>query len=89
MLAGTPAKLKVLYDGKPIGGQLISIQRGALEEGQSTSPVEVRCDAQGAATLPLDKPGIYHVMARHRFVVPGADARAESHTFAITLEVTE
>lgn len=89
LLAGTPAKLKVLYDGKPIGGQLITVQRGALESGQSTSPVEVRSDADGGATLSFATPGIYHVQSRHRFALPGAEAKAESHTIAITLEVTE
>ena len=65
--------------------------RGATrraEEGAS-APVEIRTAADGGAVVPLARPGIYHVMARHRFGVAGADPKAESHTYAVTVEVTE
>jgi uncharacterized GH25 family protein len=88
LLAGTPLKLRAVYDGKPVPGLLIEVRRGALEEGAS-APVEVRTAADGGATVPLARPGIYHIMARHRFGIPGAAPKAESHTYALTVEVAE
>lgn len=89
LLAGTPAKLRVLYDGKPLSDQVITLQKAALEEGASTSPVEVRSAADGSVSLPFTAPGIYHLMARYRFALPASEDKAESHTYAVTLEVTE
>jgi uncharacterized GH25 family protein len=89
MLAGSPPKVRVVYDGKPLGGQLITVQQAALEEGASASPIEARSAADGSVTLPFTAPGIYHVMARHRFALPASEGKAESHTFAVTLEVAE
>lgn len=89
LLAGAPAKLRVLYDGKPLSDQVITLQKAALEEGASTSPVEVRSATDGSVSLPFTAPGIYHLMARHRFALPASDGKAESHTYAVTLEVTE
>lgn len=88
LLAGTPLKVRVLYDGKPVADQVIEVRRGALEEG-AAAPVEVRTGADGGATVPLARPGIYHVMARYRFGMAGAEPKAQSHTYAVTVEVTE
>jgi hypothetical protein len=89
LLAGTAAKLRVLYDGKPLPDQVITLQKAALEEGASASPVEVRSAADGSVAVPFATPGIYHLMARHRFALPASAGKAESHTYAVTLEVTE
>jgi len=88
LLVGGEKKLRVLVDGKPAPGVRLGVQKAALE-ANPTAPVEVTSDDQGIAALPISSAGIYHVMARHRFVVPGAEARAESHTYALTLEVAE
>lgn len=88
LLAGGGAKLRVLVDGKPAAAVRISVQKAALDAGQ-VAPLEVTSDAEGHAVLPLATAGIYHLMARHRFVVAGGGAKAQSHTYALTLEVTE
>jgi uncharacterized GH25 family protein len=89
LMAGSPSKVRVVYDGKALGRQLITVQKAALEEGAAASPVEVRSSADGSVTLPFTAPGIYHVMARHRFALPASEGKAESHTYAVTLEVAE
>jgi uncharacterized GH25 family protein len=89
LLAGAGAKIRVLYDGKPVPSQAISVQKAALEEGAIAAPGEVRTAADGTAALPFTVPGLYHLMARYRFALPGGEGKAESHTYAITLEVTE
>jgi uncharacterized GH25 family protein len=88
LLAGKDAKVRVLHEGKPLSGQLITMQKAALADA-SSSPLELRTAADGSLSLPFATPGIYHVMTRHRFALAGAEARAESHTYAVTLEVAE
>lgn len=88
LLAGGGVKLRVLVDGKPAAGVRITVQKASLDSAQ-VAPLEVTSDAEGNAVLPLATAGIYHAMARHRFVVAGAEAKAQSHTYALTLEVTE
>jgi uncharacterized GH25 family protein len=89
LLVGKPLELTVLQDGKPVPDVALTMQKAGLGDGASTSPMEVRTSADGRAQLAFGKPGIYHVMARHRFGVSGAEARAESHTYAVTLDVGE
>ncbi len=89
LLAGGAAKLRVLFDGKPLAAQVMSVQKASLDEGGGAAPVEIRSAADGTATLPFSAPGLYHVMARYRFALPSGEAQAESHTYAVTLEVAE
>lgn len=88
LLAGTPLKLRVVFDGKPVANQVIEVRRGALEEGAGAAPAEVRTSVDGGASVPFAGPGIYHLMARYRFGL-SVEPKAESHTYAITVEVTE
>ena len=88
LLAGTPARLRVLYDGKPLPDQVLTLRKAA-EAGASASPVEIRSAADGSVSVPFATPGIYHLMARLRFALPNSESKAESHTYAVTLEVTE
>ncbi|MGC4111402.1 MAG: DUF4198 domain-containing protein [Nocardioides sp.] len=87
LLAGNEFRLKVLYDGKPLAGQAIAVTR-AIEGGDASAPVTITSAGDGVATLKL-APGRYHAMLRHRVILPGSDARAESHTYALTFEVAE
>lgn len=89
LIAGSGIKVRVLFDGKPMPAQVISVQRASVEEGAKPAPVETRTGADGIANLTLAEPGLYHAMARYRFALPSGEAKAESHTYAITLEVTE
>jgi uncharacterized GH25 family protein len=89
LFAGKPAQLRVLFDGKPLVGQLLQLQRAASVGEAAPAAVELRSGADGAVTLPLSAPGLYHAMTRYRFALPSGEAKAESHTYALTLEVTE
>jgi uncharacterized GH25 family protein len=88
LFAGDQVQLRVLFKGQPLAAQPIAFQRAADFGGMST-PLETATDAEGRVTFDLPSPGLYHIMTRHRFALPAAEAKAESHTYAVTLEVTE
>lgn len=89
LLGGGNARLRVLFEGRPLAGQQVSLQRAANDYGRTPPALEILSDGNGELVLPLAEPGLYHAMTRHRFALPGAEAKAESHTYAVTLEVTE
>jgi len=88
LFAGDQVRMRVPFKGQPLAGQPIAFQHAA-DFGDIPAPMEQAADAEGLVTFDLPSPGLYHVMTRHRFALPGADAGAESHTYAVTLEVTE
>lgn len=88
LFAGDRIRMRVLFRGKPLAGQAIAFQRAA-DFGAVSTPSEGTTDAEGLVTFDLPSAGLYHAMTRHRFALPGGDAEAESHTYAVTLEVTE
>jgi uncharacterized GH25 family protein len=89
LFAGDEAKLRVFFDGRPLAGQVITVQRARMGFGDTPAPTEVTADSDGLVTVAFDEPGLYHLMTRHRFALTGPEAKAESHTYAVTLEVTE
>lgn len=88
LFVGDQVRMRVTFKGKPLAGQPIAFQRAA-DFGAVSAPSESVTDDEGNVTFELEKPGLYHLMTRHRFALPGTEARAESHTYALTLEVTE
>jgi uncharacterized GH25 family protein len=88
LLAGSQARLRLLYDGKPVAGQVVTMQSATFGQGASAA-VEVRSGADGSVALSFPTAGVYHAMARHRFALPASEGKAESHTLAVTLEVGE
>lgn len=89
LLAGGEPRFKVLYDGRPLAKHQVSLQRALSDNGDAPVAVTAMSAVDGAFSLRIVDAGIYHAMLRYRFVIPGTDARAESHTYALTLEVTE
>ncbi len=89
LLAGGELRFKVLYDGRPLARQQVSLQRALSDNGDAPAAATAMSAADGAVSLRIIDPGIYHAMLRYRFTVPGTEARAESHTYALTLEATE
>jgi uncharacterized GH25 family protein len=85
LLAGGDARLRVLFDGKPVAAASLALQRG----GAADAPLTFTSDADGVVKLPLAAAGKYHAQLRHRVIVSEAERRAESHTYALTLEVGE
>lgn len=84
LLANGDARLRVLFDGKPVAGATLTLQRAG-----GGAPVNLTSDADGVVKLPLTAAGQYHAQLRHRLIVSGTERRAESHTYALTLDVGE
>lgn len=89
LFAGDSTPVRVLFDGKPLAGELVTLQRARAGFESPPPPVELTTGVDGTVTLPLPAPGLYHAMLRYRFALPGDAAKAESHTYALTLEVTD
>lgn len=87
--AGAKARFLVLYDGKPLSNQLVEWNSARDPAGNAPAQVELRSGRDGIVELPLQQPGLYHVMARHRMGPAAAGRPALSYTIALTLEVTE
>lgn len=89
LLSGGTVRAKVLFNGKPVSGGTVTLQRAVTEAGDAPAEITAKSGADGVVELPIAKPGIYHAQLRHRFVVPGEAALAESHTYALTFDVGE
>jgi hypothetical protein len=80
--------LAVAFDGAPLAGQVIEIDRegGALEAPKYHQ--ELKTDAAGRLRLEFDRPGTYLVMVRHAADAPqGAATEMRSYTSSLTFEV--
>jgi hypothetical protein len=89
LLAGAETRIKVLFDGKPVKGQVATLQRAGAIDGDTPPEETASSGDDGVLTLRFAQAGLYHVQLRYRFVVPGAAAKAESHSYALTLDVGE
>jgi uncharacterized GH25 family protein len=89
VLAGDQLRLRLLHDGRPVARQSVSLRRAASDAGDFGPPVSLLSDAEGKVVFELADAGVYHVMARHRFETSASRREAESHTYAVTIEVGE
>jgi uncharacterized GH25 family protein len=89
LLVGDSAELQVLFDGRPLPAQPLSLSHAGDATDAGSEVRSFTSDADGRIRLALESPGLYHLMARYRHVLPGKDPVAESHTYALTLEVTD
>lgn len=85
---GEAFEFEILFDGEPLAGQSVVIDRAGARYDEAKFHQEIETDAQGAVSLKLDRPGTYLVMARRRTAAPaGADTDERSYTTSLTFEV--
>ena len=85
---GEPFDLEILFDGKPMAGQSVEIERAGSEYDDSRFHGIVETGADGRLSLDLDRPGTYLLMTRHLAAAPaGADTDERSYTTSLTFEV--
>jgi len=89
LLAGGEARMRVLFDGKPVKGQVATLHRALESNGDSPAEESVTSNDEGVLAIRLPQAGLYHAQLRYRFVLPGEATKAESHTYAVTLDVGE
>jgi len=89
LFAGGEAKFEVLFDGKPLPNQPISVHAGDERYSNRKIYAETRSDGAGVFTVKLDRPGLYLGMTRYRLLPAMKDEPGTSHTYAVTFEATE
>lgn len=81
---GDELPVRLLHDGKPLGGVLIKAYPG----GSAVAAVRVRTDAAGQARLKLPQAGVWMLAAVHMQAAPaGVDADWESTWASLTFEL--
>ncbi|MDB5724128.1 MAG: nickel uptake transporter family protein [Novosphingobium sp.] len=80
--------LAVLFDGKPLPGVKLEIDRGGADYDAGSAHREVTTGPDGRVSLTFYQAGAYVVMARHRADAPaGSTTDERSYTTALTFEV--
>ena len=89
VFVGSDAKFEVLFDGKPLADQLVSVHFGDERYSKKKLYAEIRTDAAGRFTVHPAAAGLYLAMTRLR-VLPTSDGQpATSHTCSVTFEATD
>lgn len=90
LTVGTPFALTALFDGKPLAGQELVLDRGGADYEEAIGHRTVTTDAQGKLELRFERPGIYVLMTRHRADAPaGSGTDERSYTSSLTFQVEE
>lgn len=83
-----PFALAVLFDGKPLAGAKLELDRGGADYDADRAHREITTGPDGRTSLSFDKAGIYVLMVRHRADAPaGSETDERSYTTALTFEV--
>ena len=87
IFTGQDAVFEVLFDGKPVAGQEITLHAGDDRYADvKTPPKALKSDANGRFAVKVERSGVYQIQARYR-VAPTADGQTgQSHTYALTFE---
>jgi uncharacterized GH25 family protein len=80
---------EVLFDGSPLAGQEIVVDRQGGDYEEPRFQQSIRTDAQGRAHLRVDRAGVYLIMTRFRAAAPaGSETPYRSYTTSLTFEAT-
>lgn len=86
--AADPLSLEVLFEGQPLVGNEIEVDREGGDYEDPRFKQRLTTDAKGQAILRFDRPGVYLIMTRHRAPAPaGAETDVRSYTTSLTFEV--
>lgn len=83
---GTAAAFEVLYDGKPLVGEPVTLFREAGFYDGRKQVSTVKSDKAGKVTLTPVDPGRYLMLVRHRAATPGAADAYASFTVTLAFE---
>jgi uncharacterized GH25 family protein len=79
-------KFAVLFDGKPLAGQAISVYRDQARYADKKVMAEVKTDAAGRFSFTPETHGVYLAMTRYR-PTPAADSsNGVSYTYSVVFE---
>lgn len=87
IVTGQEAVFEVLFDGKPLAGQPVSLSAADDRYADAKSPPRTfTSDAKGRVAVNVDRSGVYQIQARHRVAPSAAGQPGQSHTYALTFE---
>jgi uncharacterized GH25 family protein len=87
IVTGQDAVFEVLFDGKPLANQAISLQGADDRYADAKAAARtVTSDAKGRFAVKVDKSGIYQIQTRHRVAPAAAGQPGQSFTYALTFE---
>ena len=82
-MAATPLQVRVLFEGKPLAGALVS----AVHRDDPAARISARTDSRGRVSLPLPKAGVWLVKSVQMVSAPpGTNADWESLWASLTFE---
>jgi len=87
VFTGQDAQFEVLFDGKPVKGQTVTLHAGDDRYAETKTPlVDVVSDDQGRFSVKVERSGVYQMQARYRVAPTAADPVGRSYTYALTFE---
>jgi hypothetical protein len=85
---GDPFEFRLLFDGEPLSGHVMNIDRGGARYDPAGFHKEIATDGDGRVSLDFEKAGIYIIWTRFSAPAPeGADVDERSYTTSLILEV--
>jgi uncharacterized GH25 family protein len=89
VFVGSDAKFQVLFDGKPVGSQVVSLHAGESRYSRQRAPVEVKTNATGEFSIKPDRSGVFVVMTRYRPEPVANGKDGVSYTYSLVFEATD
>ena len=86
LASGSSLRVKTLVDGKPAPNQYV-IYGGLTANEANIEPKNIRSDAQGVATIPLEVPGTWYIKFINMARVRGDSVDYESKWATLTFQV--
>ncbi|HWW26025.1 MAG TPA: DUF4198 domain-containing protein [Caulobacter sp.] len=87
IFTGQDAQFTVLFDGRPVKGQAVTLHAGDDRYADAKAPpVTLVSDDQGRVTVKVARSGVYQIQARYRVAPTSADPVGHSYTYALTFE---
>lgn len=89
LYADSQVKLKVLFNGKPLSKQAVSVYRAAKETDDENATYSLTSDAQGEVSFKPELAGTYLLLSRYRDAAPSdAGVPEYSHSYTVVVDVT-
>jgi uncharacterized GH25 family protein len=89
LFVGTEARFTVLYDGKPLANQRVSIHAGNTRYSDDKARLEVTTDSQGQFAIKPGRAGVYLALTRYRPAPATDGATGVSYTYSLVYEVAD
>ncbi len=85
--AGSDARFRLLFDGKPLADTEVTLFRAAGNYDGRKIAATVRSDARGGFTLRPGDAGLYLILVRHRTAAPaGSETPYRSYTYTLAFD---